>query len=188
MARPKSEDKRSAIIAAAVSAIAREGLGASTAAIAKRAGVSNGSLFTYFETKADLLNQLYVELKTEMGAAAMNGLPTQGNIRGQLFHMWSRWLLWASNAPDKRRTLAQLEVSHEINAESHRAASEALAGIRALLELSRANGPLRVASLGFVAALMSGLADATIDCIINEPDNAQKYNDAGFDALWRLVG
>ena len=30
------------------------GLGAPTATIAKEAGVSNGSLFTYFETKADL--------------------------------------------------------------------------------------------------------------------------------------
>jgi AcrR family transcriptional regulator len=64
MARPKSDDKRSAIVSAAIRVIAGEGLGAATATIAKEAGVSNGSLFTYFETKADLLNRLYVELKT----------------------------------------------------------------------------------------------------------------------------
>jgi AcrR family transcriptional regulator len=29
--------------------------------IAKEAGVANGSLFTYFETKADLFNQLYLQ-------------------------------------------------------------------------------------------------------------------------------
>ncbi len=55
MARPKSDDKRSAIVSAAIRVIAGQGLGAATATIAKEAGVSNGSLFTYFETKADLL-------------------------------------------------------------------------------------------------------------------------------------
>jgi hypothetical protein len=28
-------------------------------------------LFTYFDTKAELLNQLYLELKTDMGSAAL---------------------------------------------------------------------------------------------------------------------
>ena len=36
---------------ATVRVIASQGLGAPTAMIAKQAGVSNGSLFTYFETK-----------------------------------------------------------------------------------------------------------------------------------------
>ena len=58
---------------AAARVIAVQGLGAATATIAREAGVSNGSLFTYFDTKADLLNQLYLELKTEMGAAADAG-------------------------------------------------------------------------------------------------------------------
>ena len=68
-------------MSAAIRVIASQGLGAPTATIAKEAGVSNGSLFTYFETKADLLNHLYVELKAEMAAAAMDGLPTEGDIR-----------------------------------------------------------------------------------------------------------
>ena len=66
MARPKSEDKRDALMAAATRVIAAQGLSAPTAVIAREAGVSNGSLFTYFETKADLFNQLYLELKAGM--------------------------------------------------------------------------------------------------------------------------
>ena len=49
MARPKSDDKRDALVAAAARVIAAQGLSAPTAVIAKEAGVSNGSLFTYFE-------------------------------------------------------------------------------------------------------------------------------------------
>jgi AcrR family transcriptional regulator len=76
MARARSENRRNAILSAATRVIASQGLGAATATIAKQAGVSNGSLFLYFDTKAMLLNELYVSLKTEMGAAAIAGLPT----------------------------------------------------------------------------------------------------------------
>src|SRR4029077_2176532 len=40
----------------------------------RHTGVANGSLFTYFETKADLFNQLYLELKGGMASAALDGL------------------------------------------------------------------------------------------------------------------
>jgi AcrR family transcriptional regulator len=188
MARPRSDDKRSAIIAAAIRVIASEGLGAATATIAKEAGVSNGSLFTYFETKADLMNQLYVELKAEMAAAAFVGLPAESDIRNQALHMWSHWLRWATACPEKRRTLAHLGVSDGITPESRQTAHQTMAGIAKLLERSRENGPMRDAPLGFVVALMSALADATIDFMIHDPANADKHCTAAFEAFWRIVG
>jgi AcrR family transcriptional regulator len=51
MPRPKSDAKRSAILQAATRFIVAHGLSAPTMGIAKEAGVANGSLFTYFETK-----------------------------------------------------------------------------------------------------------------------------------------
>jgi hypothetical protein len=43
------------------------------------------------------------------------------------------------------------------------------------------------APLGFVVALMSALANTTIDFMINDPANAETHCMAGFDALWRIV-
>jgi AcrR family transcriptional regulator len=174
-------------MAAAIRVIACQGLGAATATIAKEASVSNGSLFTYFETKADLMNQLYIQLKVEMAAAALAGLPSESDMRDQMLYMWSHWLSWATSCPEKRRTLAQLGVSDEITPESHQVASQAMAGIRKLLEQSRENGPMRNAPLEFVVALMSALADATIDFMIHDPSNADKHGMAAFDAFWRMV-
>ena len=71
MARPRNEDRRNAILSAATRVIASQGLGAPTAGIAKEAGVSNGSLFVYFDTKATLLNELYVALKAINGLLSM---------------------------------------------------------------------------------------------------------------------
>ena len=175
-------------MAAAIRVIALKGLGAPTATIAKEAGISNGSLFTYFETKAVLLNHLYVGLKTEMAVVALDGLPIEGDIRQQLFYMWSHMLHWATSYPEKRRALAHLVVSDDITPASHQAGSQTMAGVARLLERSRENGPMRNAPLGFIVALMNALADATVDFMILDPANANKHCTAAFDALWRMVG
>ena len=187
MARPRSDDKRHAIMLATIRVVASQGLGAATATIAREAGVSNGSLFTYFETKADLLNQLYLELKTEMAAAALRGFSSKADTRRQLLHVWSRWLRWATSCPEKRRALAHLDVASEITPESRRTAGQAMAPIAELLARSRAHGPLRNAPLGFVGSLMTALADATTDYVIREPANADKHTKAAFEALWRMI-
>ena len=187
MARPKSEDKRNAIMAAAARVIVTHGLSAPTAVIAKEAGISNGSLFTYFPTKADLFNQLYLELKIKAAAAAREGLPAGGERREQLFHVWSNWMKWSVAQPEKRRALTQLHVSDEITPATRAAAAEAMAEVAGLLERSRAHGPLRKAPMGFVVALLHSLADATMDFMIHDPGNAKKHCKAGFEALWRVI-
>jgi AcrR family transcriptional regulator len=187
MARPRSDDKRNRIMAAAIRVIVNEGFNAPTATIAKEAGVANGSLFTYFETKAELFNQLYLELKAGMAAAALKGLPEGVELRKQAFHLWSNWMDWAVSHPEKRRALAQLGVSDEITSASRAAAHKAMTGIAELLERVRANGPLRNAPMGFVVALMNALAEATMDFMFQDPANAKKHCKVGFDALWRVL-
>jgi len=159
MPRPKSDEKRSAILEAATRIIVTQGLSAPTAGIAKEAGVANGSLFTYFETKTELFNQLYLELKTEMAAAAMKDLPTGAEPREQLFHLWQHWVNWAVSYPEKRRALAQLGVSDEITPETRTAGHKTMAGIAGLLEGIRAAGPMRKAPTGFVVAIMNSVAE-----------------------------
>jgi len=187
MARPRSEDRRNAIMGAAARVIASQGLSAPTSLIAKEAGVSNGSLFTYFETKADLLNQLYVELKTEMASAALDEVPTDKDIRHQMASMWSGWLRWAIADRNKRRTLAQLAVSDEITGTSREIGRRAMTGVSEILERSRENGPMRAAPLGLVAGLMNAAADATVEFIILDPVNAESHSRAGFEAMWRMI-
>ena len=188
MARLRSEGRRDAIVAAAIRLIAARGLSTPTAAIAKEAGVSNGSLFTYFGTKADLLNTVYVELKAEMAEAALDGVSEDADVREQMRHAWSGWLGWATSDPDKRRTLAQLDVSDEITPASHASARKAMVGIAAMLERCRAHGAMREASTSFVVALMGAVADTTIDFMVQDPVGTATHRDAGFDALWRIVG
>jgi AcrR family transcriptional regulator len=148
---------------------------------------ANGSLFTYFETKTDLFNQLYLELKTEMASAATKDLPTGAEPREQLLHLWQHWMNWAVSYPEKRRALAQLGVSEEITLETRAAGHKTMAGVAGLLEQIRGSGPMRKAPMGFVVAIMNSVAEATIDFMTQDSTHARKHCKEGFKALWRMV-
>ncbi len=174
-------------MAAATRVIAAQGLSAPTATIAKAAGISNGSLFTYFDTKAELLNHLYVELKAEMVAAALEGLPTKADIHEQTRHMWTRWLRWTTACPEKRRGLVQLGGSGDLPPESLEEGHRIMAGIAKLLDESRRNGPMRDAPLGLIANMMSAFADATTDFMLRDPVHAEAHAATAYDALRRMI-
>ncbi|MCF9046953.1 TetR/AcrR family transcriptional regulator [Acinetobacter nectaris] len=66
MARPLSEEKRVSILDAATVLIAEQGLNVSTSKIARLVKVSEGTIFTYFQNKDELINQLYLDIKEKL--------------------------------------------------------------------------------------------------------------------------
>jgi len=124
VARPKSEDKRNAILDAATRVFAERGLTAApTSEISRRAGVADGTLFTYFKTKDDLINALYREIKLELADAMMSEFPRKKSVHTRLRHVWDGYVNWGVNNPEQRRVLAQLQVSGMLSKESIEAGS-----------------------------------------------------------------
>jgi AcrR family transcriptional regulator len=75
MARPLSDDRRASLLEAAMQVIAEHGLSAPTSLISRTANVSEGSFFTYFKTKDELINALYREIRLDLAAAVMRDFP-----------------------------------------------------------------------------------------------------------------
>src|SRR5258706_153430 len=112
VARPKSEDNRNAILDAATRLFAERGLTAApTSEISKQAGVAEGTLFTYFKTKDDLINALYREIKLELADAMMSDFPRKKKVGTRLRHVWDRYVNWGMANTKQRKVLAQLPVS-----------------------------------------------------------------------------
>jgi AcrR family transcriptional regulator len=82
--------------------IAKAGLAAPTAKIARRAGVAAGTLFLYFANKKELLNELYLELKGEAYKRINASFPYKGTLERRARHIWSSYLDWALQFPEKR--------------------------------------------------------------------------------------
>ncbi|MBE1162451.1 TetR/AcrR family transcriptional regulator [Dyella acidiphila] len=187
MARPRSEDKRNAILEAATEVVAEQGVSAPTAKIAKRAGVAEGSLFTYFENKDVLLNQLYLALKEELRHAMLDGFPAAERLAAQAHHVWNGYVDWGVANPLKRKAMSQLTVSDRITAQTKEAGSAGFARVSAMLQESLAGGALKDQPPSFVGAILSSLAETTMDFITREPALAERYKSAGFEAFWAAI-
>ncbi len=187
MARPKSEDKRNAILESALQEFAEQGLGAATAKIAKGAGVAEGTLFNYFSTKDELLNQLYLELKAEMRDLMLPGYPKDDSVKNRLRHTWRAYVDWGVEHPHKRKVMALLTLSECITEQSKATSMVAFSDINATMQHAINSGIFRELSPAFVAAIMRTLADTTMEFMSNEPDQAEHYRTAGFEAYWNAI-
>ena len=185
LARPLSEDKRNAILLAAAELVAREGLGAATAQIAKDAGVPHGSVFTYFSTKSELLNAVYRELKAELTGAVLGKLSSGDDTKAQLKQIWTTWTQWGVENPAKRRALAQLAASDEVTDLTRNAGHDAALPVMEIIWRVSSDGALAHVPRRYVGAVVEALATTTMEFMSESPKEAQAICQAGFEALWR---
>ena len=186
MARPKSEDKRNGILDAATHVFAERGLSAApTSEISKRAGVAEGTLFTYFETKSDLINALYRAIKLELADAMMSGFPRKKSVRTRLRHVWDGYVNWGVTNPKQRRVLAQLQVSGMLSKESIAAGGAPFVEMQNTIRDAIDQHILRVdVPIEMISKMLAALAEAGMDLIALKPAMANKYRNGGFEIYW----
>jgi AcrR family transcriptional regulator len=187
MARPLSPEKRSALLLSATQAVAEQGVLATTASIAKGAGVAEGTLFTYFESKDALFQELYLHLKTSLAETMMPGFPAEADYRQRMEHVFQRYVSWGLANPAERSAVGRLTASGQLleetraqGMESFRAASQTmLDGVR--------EGVLIDAPISFLGSLIEHIADTTIEHIGKQPEHAEHYRQLGFRVMWRAI-
>lgn len=87
--RKKDASKKSAIFRSALQLVNEYGFErASVAKIARKAGVSPATIYTYFANKDDVLNELYIDLKRRMIKKIMEGMDESMSSEQWLRQMW----------------------------------------------------------------------------------------------------
>jgi AcrR family transcriptional regulator len=184
MARPKSENKRNAILAGAIRVFAEKGLGAPTSTISRAAGVAEGTLFIYFRRKDELVNALYREIKLEVADAMMSDFPRKKSVRLRLEHVWNRWVQWGVTNPLEHRVLMRIEVWGGLTEESKAAGSAPFAEIQSMAEHAMTQRIIQDLPQQFVAAALRALAETTMEFMRENPEQAEEYRRYGFELLW----
>ncbi|MES2677343.1 MAG: TetR/AcrR family transcriptional regulator [Pseudomonadota bacterium] len=107
------KDKK--IIVATIKLFATEGVSVATAKIAEEAGVSNGSLFNYFASKQILIDEVYLQIKTEIADSILSDVAEVKTLQKFLFSLWSSYILWAIANPVKYKVVHLLKASQVIS-------------------------------------------------------------------------
>ncbi|KQW64714.1 TetR/AcrR family transcriptional regulator [Variovorax sp. Root411] len=190
MARPRSEDKRNAILDAAVAEFASHGVWTTpTSAISKAAGVAEGTLFTYFASKEILVNELYRALKTELAECMLADWPEEADPKTKYRHIWDRYVDWGVDNPEKCKVVSQLKVSDQVSDESRTAGMAPLLKLELLAEECIGNKLIRDQSLPFLGAMMCAMAEATMVFVAQARAKKErlKYRSAGFETFWQGI-
>ena len=187
MARPLSDDRRAALLSAAVKVFAERGLSAPTSAISREADVSEGSFFTYFKTKDELLNLLYRELRLTLGDAVMAGFPRRGGVRQRMEHIWTQHIAWNVAHPTERKVLRQLYLSTAITAEIRADGGALFAEVDRLEKDAREQRLLRDVPPEMVSQTLKALLDMAADLTTLHPRKADTYRTQGFEMFWAAL-
>ncbi|EIO9490721.1 TetR/AcrR family transcriptional regulator [Salmonella enterica] len=175
MARPKSEDKKQALLEAATQAIAQSGIAASTAVIARNAGVAEGTLFRYFATKDELINTLYLHLKQDLCQSMIMELDRSiTDAKMMTRFIWNSYISWGLNHPARHRAIRQR-------------ADDMFPELRDLCHRSVLMVFMSDEYRAFGDGLFLALAETTMDFAARDPARAGEYIALGFEAMWRAL-
>ena len=121
MAPNPTVDRAAALRRAMRTLVARHGLhGTSMSAIAKAAGVAQGTAYVHYPSKEQLLVAAYLELKREMGASACDGIDPAATPHDRFVELWLGIHRYLSAEPERAQFMLQIEsspyarVAHEV--------------------------------------------------------------------------
>ena len=187
MARPKSPEKREALLESAVRVIAEDGLAASTAKIAKGADLAEGTMFRYFSSKDQLFNELYVELKAEVYGRLDAEFPHEASLRERARHIWMEYLQWAMERPERRKVSTLLNLSTTITATTRKQLIAKRGAVSTTMDEVGECGAFKDLPPGFAISAMTAMQEAVMETAAKKPRQKTLLAEHGFEAFWRMV-
>ncbi len=188
MADQKVMDKQKAILESAIAVFSARGFwNTPTSLISKTAGVADGTLFNYFATKDDLINEVYLEIKKELAAHLLAGLPTTLSLKDKMRHIWSQYIKWGIQYPEKFKVLRQIGESYELDEAVKEQANEPFVEFERIARESVAKGEIRDYPVEYLASLLESQAFITIQFMTRSEAREVDFIEIGFDILWNGV-
>lgn len=184
MARPKSEEKRSQLLSAATQVFAKNGLSASTASITSAAGVAEGTLFNYFKGKDDLMNTLYLEIKSDLADSMLGDYKPDVTPKEAMQHIWNNYIDWGAKNPDQLTVLHKLKVWEGLRPDIREATVARFANLHCITETVIAGSGLKDVPHDFMIAMFSSQVEIVLQFIKQDPAKERLYKDIGFELFW----
>ncbi len=188
MKRPSPDAIRDKIRNGLVRVVARLGIGGtSIAAVAKEAGVSAGTIYLHFDDKPDLLQKVYLEIKTEFHTI-MVAAATEPCSAAMIRRMWRDMFAFTAAHPYDFLFIEYAGAAQVLNDAQARQVAGYQTEITAMLQRAIDDGTLAPLPVAMVTTLLVAPAMhlARISSMTNTPiDTAQR--DLTFERVWLAI-
>lgn len=173
------EDKQSLILRAATEVFCEQGFeSASMQTVAERAGVAKGTLYLYYPSKGDLIEQVFIRCNESDVMACQTGLEEIPDALGKLCQRLHNAVIWAIENPAmariERMILASPRYQHGRYCEQKRQRAH----VDIILKEGIERGELRDMPRELMGEIFFGIGRAVLDHMMEQPE------DIDNEALW----
>lgn len=184
----KQSEKRKAILEASLNLFCEKCYqDTSTASISQAANVGTGTLFCYFDSKEDLVNELYLQSKEEFAAYMEDGVWANLTFKTQLKHILDRTIDWYIKNPKKILFMTQYRSSALITNATREKATERFTVISDVVKKAVENGEVSTESVDLLSALISGYLHMASQYLMDKASetNLKKWQEEAFNVIWK---
>jgi len=156
-----------------------------TSLIAREAGVATGTLFHHFKNKEELINSLYLEVKTKLVTALKDKFIAGESIEEKLKAAWINGVQWGIMHPKEFQFLMQFANSPFITHLTREQAMSQYEAISDLFEQAMQEGVIKSSYPEFVADYFEGVFNLGVSHFRKHPENISEENlEKAFDICW----
>lgn len=188
MKRPPPEAIKERIRNGLVHVVARGGIGGtSIGAVAKEAGVSAGTIYLHFEDKADLLQKVYLQIKTEFHGI-MVAAKQEADSKAMIQRMWRDMFQFTTAHPLDFLFIEYAGAAQVLTKEQTRNVANFQVEIAAMLQRAIDDGTLAKMPVTTVITLLVAPAMhlARMNALNNTPIDASQI-DLTFERVWLSI-
>lgn len=186
MARQKDEKKRRAIRAAAIDDVLESGLaGTSMPKIAKRAGISQGTIYLYFLSKNEMLQEIFLEIKSGLHDRLMTSFSSDDTSAEKVRNIWFAMLGFMFEHPKEFAFHEYVSAARILDPSQQKAIDAMAEDTRRVLVAAIDDGTLVPAPISsLVAVLMSPAVHLAKQAVLTGTRPADAVVDATYDLIW----
>jgi AcrR family transcriptional regulator len=190
MVRKLRPERRTELLNAALRLFVAKGVQhTSTAEIARKAGTAAGTLFLYFPTKQDLMNELVMTIGRDQSEYINNLLVPSLSVRETFLAIWEGSLRWFLDHTDEYQYVQQVRDARIIGKktvqESEKFFQYYFAAVRKGLE----EGLIKKYPFELVGGILYQNVVAVMNLIVAQADPAKReeYIQMGFEIFWNGI-
>jgi AcrR family transcriptional regulator len=187
MARSLSPEKRATLLSSALKLFVKNGvMNTSTAEIAKEAGTAAGTLFLYFPTKQELLNELVLKIGKDQSDHINQLLKPSFSARETFFTIWHGTVTWFLENMEAYQYIQQVRDSGMISESAVQESNKFFGYYYNAIQKGFEEGSLKNYPLGLIGDFLYQDIVAVINHISRQPDPGEREETIrqGFEIYW----
>lgn len=150
-------NKKNEIIAATLELIAERGVhNTPMSLISKRSGIAAGTIYHHFDSKENLINEIYIDIKRAVLTNVMKNDDPARSYKNRFFNIWSAYYYYLVDNPHSLSFLEQCSSIPLITEETRNLADQIASPLLNFFSLGLDEGILKVNDIELVLSLIHG--------------------------------